>query len=358
MLLMAPGIHPIASRRRQGVDRKGGGVVLGGNTQYRALITGVSGQDGWYLAKRLLELGCDAHGIVRDPSDAARLRGELPGLVVHSADLVDDAALRRAVDETEPDRIFNLAGSTSVARSWEEPVLAADVIGIGAVRLLNAAWDLQERTGKEVRFLQASSAEVFGDPVSVPQDETTAHAPVTPYGAAKDFAHAMVQVYRRRGMFAAAAILYNHESPRRPSSFVARKITRSVAAIARGSQEKLTLGNMDALRDWGYAPDHVDGMIRILAADRPDDYVVATGEARSVRDFVVAAFAAVGEPDWKSHVDIDPGLYRPADPRALVGDPSRLRSLGWRPQVGFEELVSIMVQADLDELDRMTPDPH
>ena len=191
----------------------------------------------------------------------------------------------------------------------------------------------------------------------MPQDESTLHAPVTPYGAAKDFAHTMVQVYRRRGMFASAAILYNHESPRRPSSFVARKITRAVASIARGSQDKLVLGNIDVLRDWGYAPDHVDGMLRILAAERADDYVVATGEARSVRDFVVAAFAAVGVSDWKAHVEIDPGLYRPADPRALVGDASRLRSLGWRPEVGFEDLVSIMVQADLDELDRRRPRP-
>ena len=331
--------------------------MLGGETQYRALVTGVSGQDGWYLAKRLLADGCEVHGIVRDASDVARLETELPGLVTHVADLVDDAALRRAVDAAEPDRIFNLAGSTSVARSWDEPVEAADVIGIGAVRLLNAAWDLQERSGREVRFLQASSAEVFGDPVAVPQDEGTPHAPVTPYGAAQDFAHAMVQVYRRRGMFASAAILYNHESPRRPSSFVARKITRAVASIARGSQDKLVLGNIDVLRDWGYAPDHVDGMLRILAAERADDYVVATGEARSVRDFVEAAFAEVGVTDWESHVEIDPGLYRPADPRALVGDASRLRSLGWRPEVGFEDLVSIMVQADLDELDRTTPAP-
>ena len=242
--------------------------MLGGETQFRALVTGVSGQDGWYLAKRLLTAGCDVHGVVRNGSDVARLETELPGLVTHVADLVDDAALRGAVDAAEPDRIFNLAGSTSVARSWDEPVEAADVIGIGAVRLLNAAWDLQVRSGREVRFLQASSAEVFGDPVAVPQDEGTVHAPVTPYGAAKDFAHTMVQVYRRRGMFASAAILYNHESPRRPSSFVARKITRAVASIARGSQDKLVLGNIDVLRDWGYAPDHVDGMLRILAAER------------------------------------------------------------------------------------------
>ncbi|MEO5711489.1 MAG: GDP-mannose 4,6-dehydratase [Nocardioidaceae bacterium] len=330
--------------------------MLGGETQFRALVTGVSGQDGWYLAQRLLADRCEVHGVVRDAGAVAALEAELPGLVTHVADLVDDAALRGAVDAAEPDRIFNLAGSTSVARSWEEPVLAADVIGIGAVRLLNAAWDRQERSGREVRFLQASSAEVFGDPVSAPQDEDTAHAPVTPYGAAKDFAHAMVQVYRRRGMFASAAILYNHESPRRPASFVARKITRAVAAIARGSQDKLVLGNIDVLRDWGYAPDHVDGMLRILAAERAGDYVVATGEARSVRDFVAAAFAAVGVSDWEPHVEIDPGLYRPADPRALVGEAARLRSLGWRPEVGFEELVSIMVRADLDELDRAAPE--
>ncbi|CAN5645623.1 GDP-mannose 4,6-dehydratase [soil metagenome] len=326
--------------------------MLGGQTRFRALVTGVSGQDGWYLARRLLAEGCEVHGVVRDAGAVAALEAELPGLVTHVADLVDDAALRGAVDAAEPDRIFNLAGSTSVARSWAEPVLAADVIGIGAVRLLNAAWDLQERSRREVRFLQASSAEVFGDPVSVPQDEDTPHAPVTPYGAAKDFAHAMVQVYRRRGMFASAAILYNHESPRRPASFVARKINRAVAAIARGSQEQLVLGNIDVLRDWGYAPDHVDGMLRILAAESPGDYVVATGEARSVRDFVAATFAVVGGGDCEPHVEIDPGLYRPADPRALVGEAARLRSLGWRPEVGFEELVSIMVRADLDELDR------
>jgi GDPmannose 4,6-dehydratase len=181
----------------------------------------------------------------------------------------------------------------------------------------------------------------------MPQTEATPHAPVTPYGAAKDFAHTMVEVYRRRGLFAAAAILYNHESPRRPDTFVARKITRAVTAIARGEQDVLVLGNIDVLRDWGYAPDHVDGMIRILEADQADDYIVATGEARTVRDFVEAAFSAVGITDWESHVRIDQSLYRPADPRALVGDSARLRALGWKPAVSFEELVRIMVTADL-----------
>jgi GDPmannose 4,6-dehydratase len=317
----------------------------------RALVTGVSGQDGWYLAERLLAAGARVHGIVRDPVDVRAVHEQLPGLTAHVADLQDACSLDAVVAEVAPDRIFNLAGSTSVARSWDEPVEAADVIGVGAVRLLDAAWRLRERTGRDVRFLQASSAEIFGDPVGAPQDERTPRDPVTPYGAAKDFAHTMVGVYRRRGMFATAAILYNHESPRRPATFVARKITRAVASIARGSTDPLTLGNIDVLRDWGYAPDHVDGMIRILDADRPDDYVVATGEARSVREFVREAFSVVGIEDWEEHVTIDASLYRPADPRALVGDPTRLRSLGWRPSVTFEELVRIMVQADLDALD-------
>ena len=314
----------------------------------RVLVTGVSGQDGWYLAQRLLDEGHDVFGIIRDPAIGPSLTDELPGLSLLEADLQDDTALRAAVDAARPDVVFNLAGSTSVARSWEAPVESADVIGVGAVRLLSAAWDHGQDTGRSVRFLQASSAEVFGDPATVPQTEKTTHMPITPYGAAKDFAHRMVQVYRHRGMFASAAILYNHESPRRPETFVARKITRAVAAIAGGSTDRLTLGNIDALRDWGYAPDHVEGLLTIMRAEMPGDFVVATGEARSVRDFVRAAFAVVGIEDWEAHVTIDPALYRPADPRALVGDASRLRSLGWRPSVTFEELVRIMVAADLD----------
>ena len=325
--------------------------MASGAESFRALITGVSGQDGWYLAQRLLADGHEVHGIVRDPGDVDRLKDQLPGIVAHVADLQDDRGLRAAIELADADRVFNLAGSTSVARSWAEPIEAADVIGVGAVRMLSAVWDHQERSGRSLRILQASSAEVFGDPVTVPQSELTDHRPVTPYGAAKDFAHAMVQVYRRRGLHATAAILYNHESPRRPANFVARKITRAVAAISLGGQDSLALGNIDVLRDWGYAPDHVDGMLRIISEDEPDDYVVATGESRSVRDFVEQAFSIAGIADWESHVVIDPALYRPADPRALVGDAARLRSIGWKPTVGFEELVRIMVEADLDELE-------
>ncbi|WP_252274588.1 GDP-mannose 4,6-dehydratase [Nocardioides sp. LMS-CY] len=322
------------------------------DSRYRALLTGVTGQDGWYLARRLLAEGQEVHGIVRDAAVIDAIAAELPGLQVHLADLRDHDSLLRALEAAAPDRIFNLAGSTSVARSWEEPVETADTIGIGAVRLLAAAWERQERTGSEIRFLQASSAEVFGDPATAPQSEATLRNPVTPYGAAKDFAHTMVQVYRHRGLYATAAILYNHESPRRPPTFVARKITAAVAAIARGRADHLSLGNMDVLRDWGYAPDYVAAMIRILDAPSPRDYVVATGNAHSVRDFVREAFAVVGIDDWESYVSVDPGLYRPADPRALVGDSTRLRELGWEPTVSFSELVRTMVQADLDELDR------
>jgi GDPmannose 4,6-dehydratase len=314
----------------------------------------VSGQDGWYLAEQLLGEGHDVHGIVRDPADVDLLGAQLPGLQLHVADITDTPGVQAVVREVSPSHLYNLAGSTSVARSWVAPAETSDVIGGGAIRLLSAAWDVQERLGREIRFLQASSAEIFGDPTHAPQDEQTERRPVTPYGAAKDFAHTMVEVYRKRGMFASAAILYNHESPRRPASFVARKITRTVAAISRGSADELVLGNIDVLRDWGYAPDHVNGLVQILAAPEPGDFVVATGQARSVRDFVEAAFLSVGIEGWERYLRIDPTLYRPADPQALVGDASRLRALGWEPRVGFEELVRTMVTADLRELDAAT----
>jgi GDPmannose 4,6-dehydratase len=319
-------------------------------TGMRTLITGVSGQDGGYLTECLTSAGAEVHGVVRCNEVAASLTDQHPAILVHVVDLVDNEGIASLVKEVAPDRIYNLAGSTSVARSWLEPVEAADVMGVGPIRLLAAAWELQECTGRPVRLLQASSAEVFGDPHQVPQAERTPLAPVTPYGAAKAFAHEMVSVYRRRGLFAASAILYNHESPRRPMSFVARKIARGVAAISLGLEERLVLGNMDALRDWGYAPDYVAAMIRIMEADAPDDFVVATGVPHSVRDFVATAFHCVGITDWEPYVEVDPGLYRPADPTALVGDASRLRRLGWQPTVDFTELVKIMVEFDLHDL--------
>ena len=316
----------------------------------RVLITGASGQDGTYLARRLVAEGRIVHGMCHSERGAVTLATGVPGVVTHVCDLGDARRIVELVEVVRPTHIFNLAGNTSVARSWGFPAETADVLGVGVVRLLQAAWSLGEVSGLP-RFVQASSAEIFGDATQVPQTEATLRAPVTPYGAAKNFAHDMVGVYRQRGMFASSAILYNHESPTRPESFVARKISKQVARIARGQAERLVLGNIDVHRDWGYAPDYVDALIRIAEADAPDDYIVATGVSHTVRDFVDRAFARIGVQDWQSYVFIDPELYRPADPKNLVGDPSRLKGIGWAPSVSFEQLVHIMVDADLKALD-------
>jgi len=319
------------------------------------LVTGANGQDGQYLVKRLVDDGATVHGLCHSDAGARALTAEFPGVVAHVADIDDTAAISALVRETRPQQIINLAGNTSVERSWKFPTETADVLGIGPVRLLEAAWNLQEETGVEVRMLQASSAEIFGDTDVVPQNELTPRIPVTPYGAAKSFAHEMVGVYRARGMFASSAILYNHESPRRPESFVARKISREAARIALGLADTITLGNIDVSRDWGYAPDYVDAMLAIIGADEPGDFVVATGVAHSVRQFVETAFAYLGIEGWENHVVIDPALYRPADPKKLVGDPTRLKSLGWSPSVDFEQLVHIMVESDLASLREENP---
>jgi GDPmannose 4,6-dehydratase len=271
-----------------------------------------------------------------------------PAVTAHVATLEDAQGIRDLIDETEPTRVFNLAGNTSVARSWEEPAETADVLGVGPIRLLEASWKLSQRLGREVRMLQASSAEIFGDASEVPQNENTPRRPVTPYGAAKDFAHEMAGVYRARGMFVSSAVLYNHESPRRPETFVARKIARAAARISLGLQDTITLGNIDVHRDWGYAPDYVEAMIRIVSQPQSGDFIVATGVSHSVREFVAEAFSVAGVSDWQDRVIIDQGLYRPADPQQLVGDPSKLRSIGWQPSVSFHELVAIMVAAEFD----------
>jgi GDPmannose 4,6-dehydratase len=216
-------------------------------------------------------------------------------------------------------------------------------------RLLQLAWELQERSGRAVRLVQASSGEVFAGAQAAPQDESTPLSPQSPYGASKAFAHTLVQVFRSRGMHASNAILYNHESPRRPTSFVTRKITSTVAAITEGRTDRLVLGNLDARRDWGWAPEYVDAMVRMARADEPDDYVVATGVSHTVADFVAAAFARVGIEDWQRYVTTDPAFVRPMDAVELRGDARRARErLGWQPQVGFAELVGRMVEADLN----------
>jgi GDPmannose 4,6-dehydratase len=250
--------------------------------------------------------------------------------------------------ELAPDEVYNLAAVSSVAQSWEWPDLVALVNGSAAVALLESALRVQEHHGRPVRVVQASSAEIFGEPAVAPQTEDTPVRPVNPYGAAKAYAHLMARVYRTRGLHAVGLVLYNHESPRRPRRFVTRKVTSTVAAIARGEADHLTLGSLDVRRDWGWAPDYVDAMVRAARADRPDDFVVATGESHSVRDLVAAAFRAAGVEDWEPLVRTDPGLHRPVDAAAQVGDASRARErLGWAPTRTFEEVVTAMVEADL-----------
>jgi GDPmannose 4,6-dehydratase len=309
-----------------------------------ALITGVSGQDGRYLAERLLADGVEVH--------AVSLSGDAPvdGVHTHVGDVADVEGTRELLLDLAPDEVYNLAAVSSVARSWDEPELTARVNGLAALGLLESAHQLQER-GRPVRFVQASSAEIFGLPDRSPQDEDTPVRPVNPYGVAKAFAHFMVAVYRHRGLHAVSLVLYNHESPRRPEQFVTRKITAGVAAIAAGTASKLTLGNLAASRDWGWAPDFVDAMVRAARAACPRDYVVATGESHSVEEFVAAAFGCVGIDDWSSYVEVDPALLRPVDAQALTGDPSRIKcDLGWTPTVGFEEVVRRMVEADVARL--------
>jgi GDPmannose 4,6-dehydratase len=310
------------------------------------LVTGVTGQDGSYLAERLVAEGHEVHGLVfrSDESTAP------DGVTTHAGDLTEFDALADLVREVSPDLVFNLAGISSVATSWEQPVLTAQTTGVAAVALLDACWSEQERRGEQVRFLQASSAEIFGQADRSPQDESTPVRPVNPYGAAKAYAHHATSVYRERGLHASSLILFNHESPRRPPTFVTRKITSGVAAIVRGEQDALALGNLDARRDWGWAPDYVDAMVRAVRHDVADEYVVATGEAHSVGEFVEAAFAHAGIRDWARVVTQDERFMRPVDATLLCGDAGRARSvLGWRTTLTFPEIVGRMVDADLAE---------
>jgi GDPmannose 4,6-dehydratase len=314
-----------------------------------ALITGITGQDGGYLTEQLVGIGAAVHGLVRPGEEVpSSLVGLGDAVVLHAVDLFDDTAVGRLLRDSAANEVYNLAGVSSVALSWDQPVLTAEVNATFVARLLQLVWQEQERRSEQIAFVQASSAEIFAAAAAAPQDESTSMSPRSPYGASKAFAHHLVQVFRARGMHASNAILYNHESPRRPTSFVTRKITSTVAAIAQGRAAGLELGNLDARRDWGWAPEYVDAMVRLARHVEGVDVVIATGVSHTVADFVAAAFARVGISDWQDLVTTNPAFVRPVDAVELVGNPARVGELlGWEPRVGFEELVGRMVDADL-----------
>lgn len=321
----------------------------------RVVITGVTGQDGSYLAERLVDEGAEVHGLVHSADAAPAAFAEAhPGIRLHQGDLGDEESLRRLLDDVEPDEVYNLGGISSVALSWKEPVLTGRLSGLAVTVLLDAAVRLQERAGRRVSFVQASSSEIFGDAPASPQDESTPISPVSPYGAAKAYAHHAAAVYRGRGLHVATCILFNHESPRRPTTFVTRKITAAAAQIARTGTGTIRLGNLEARRDWGWAPDYVDAMVRAARHEVAGDFVVATGTTHTVAEFAQAALrrAGLGD-DWERHVESAPEFFRPADASEMVGDPGRAqRELGWRPTVDFEEVVGRMVDHDLELVER------
>jgi GDPmannose 4,6-dehydratase len=322
----------------------------------RAFVTGITGQDGGYLAEQLIAEGTAVHGFVRsgDSATARELLSRTPGVVLHEGDLLDADRLGQLIADVRPDEIYNLGGISSVAYSWQEPVLTARLSGVAAAVVLQAAWRLQEDSGRRVTCLQASSAEIFGHAADSPQNESTAVSPVSPYGAAKAYAHQMAGVYRGRGLHVATCILFNHESPRRPLAFVTRKITAAAARIGADGSGVIQLGNLDACRDWGWAPDYVDAMVRAARQESPGDYVIATGRTHTVAEFAEAALRRVGLGDsWRDHVEVDPRFLRPAEASTLVGDAGKARrELGWEPTVGFEELVGRMVEHDTELLKR------
>ncbi len=315
----------------------------------RALITGITGQDGSYLAEFLLEKGYEVHGMVRRSSTETfqRLHNCRDQLTLHTGDLLDQRSLVDVMRECEPHEIYNLAAMSFVAASWNQPVLTAEFSGVGATRMLEA----MREVAPDARFYQASSSEMFGQVLEVPQTETTPFYPRSPYGVAKVYGHFITVNYRESyDLFACSGILFNHESPRRGLEFVTRKVTHGAASIKLGLSEKLALGNLDAERDWGYAKDYVEAMWLMLQQDEPEDFVIATNETHSVRELVDLSFEHVGL-DPADHVEIDPRFLRPAEVEHLIGDPAKAREkLGWEPRTPFAELVKLMVDSDLELL--------
>ncbi|MBB3730835.1 GDP-mannose 4,6-dehydratase [Nonomuraea dietziae] len=315
----------------------------------RALITGITGQDGSYLAEHLLASGYEVWGLARGQANprVSRMRKLLADVQVVRGDLLDQGSLISAVEKVQPDEVYNLGAISFVPMSWEQAELTAEVTGMGVLRMLEAIRVCSSR-GASIRFYQASSSEMFGQVSETPQNERTSFHPRSPYGVAKAYGHFLTQNYRESyGMFAVSGILFNHESPRRGAEFVTRKVSLGVARIKLGLASELKLGNLEARRDWGFAGDYVRAMHLMLQADTPEDYVIGTGRTHSVRELVEAAFVAAGL-DWEQYVVGDQSLHRPAEVDLLCADPKKARTqLGWEPTVAFEELVAMMVESDL-----------
>jgi GDPmannose 4,6-dehydratase len=333
--------------------------------QKRALITGITGQDGSYLSEFLLDKGYEVHGIIRRTSTFNTDRidhiyedphREGARLFLHYGDLTDGTTLRRIIEEVQPIEIYNLGAQSHVRVSFDSPEYTADSVGMGTLRLLEAIRDYQQRTGIKVRFYQAGSSEMYGLVQAVPQSETTPFYPRSPYACAKVYAHWQTINYRESyDMFACNGILFNHESPRRGETFVTRKITMAVARIMAGKQKKIFMGNLDSKRDWGYAKDYVRAMWAMLQQDEADDYVISTNETHTVREFLDLAFGYANL-DWKEFVEFDQRYLRPSEVDLLIGDSTKARTkLNWEPSVTFEQLVSLMVEADLNALGLTSP---
>jgi GDPmannose 4,6-dehydratase len=323
----------------------------------RALITGITGQDGYYLTKLLIEKGYEVHGIIRRASSFNTQRLDplykdphdpTARLFLHYGDLTDGTGLRGVISRVKPDEVYNLGAQSHVMVSFKQPEYTADVVAMGTLRLLDCVRDFMGDSGKSVRVYQASSSEMYGS-TPPPQSETSSFLPRSPYAVSKVAAFHFVRNYRESyGMFAANGILFNHESPVRGETFVTRKITRAATRIKLGLQDKVYLGNLDARRDWGFAGDYVEAMWLMLQAEKPDDYVIATGESHSVREFAEATFGLL-DLDWQKHVALDPRYVRPAEVDALCGDPGKAnRDLGWKPRVSFQQLVKMMVECDME----------
>jgi GDPmannose 4,6-dehydratase len=316
-----------------------------------ALITGITGQDGLYLAECLLEKGYEVHGLIRGQNNPKEdlIKSEIPGVNLINGDLTDTASLFRALDTAAPDEVYNLGAISYVAYSWDQAQLTSQVTALGVLNLLEAIRINTSNGSTKPKFYQASSSEMFGKVQEVPQRENTLLWPRSPYGVAKVFGHYMTINYRESYNFhASSGILFNHESPRRGPEFVTRKVTQSVARIVTGKQDKLIMGNLDAQRDWGFAGDYVKAMWMMLQQEIPDDYVVSTGETHSVREFVQLAFSIAGITNWEDYVSQSQDFMRPAEVDYLIGDPAKARNvLGWQTETTFEQLVTMMVENDL-----------